>query len=83
MTRSEEAVFTCGFSVLGVVVVVLQLLERRLRLAVWLYVEDAQWSVFPADGSSSSCVAPLELLDDGREFGVQRWPASFGPCSWA
>lgn len=72
---------TCGIIVLGVVALVLMLLERGLRLTLWLYIEDAQWSVFSAVGSSS--IVPLELLDDGREFGIQRWSASFGPCGRA
>lgn len=71
MTRSEEGMFTCGISA---VVLVL-----RLRLTLWLYIQDAQWGVFPAEGSSSSSVASLELLNDGREFGIQGWSASFGP----
>lgn len=78
ITWSEEAMFPCGFAVL-----VLRLLQRRLRLTLWLYVEDAQWSVFPAEGSRSSSVIPLELLYDGGEFGIQRRSASFGPCGRA
>lgn len=83
MTGSDEAVFSCGFRGLGVVVLVLQLLERGLRLTLRLYIEDAQWSVFAAEGTGSSGVVPLELLDDGRKLGVQRRSASFGPCGRA
>lgn len=83
VTWSDEAMFTCGFSDLGVVALVLQLLERSLGLTLWLHIEDAQWSVFTVESSGTSSVVTLELLYDGREFGIQRWPASFGPCGWA
>lgn len=76
MTRSDESMFT-----FGAVVLELGLLEGRLTL--WLHIEDAQWGVFPAEGSSPTSVAPLELLDDGGEFGIQRRSASFGPCGRA
>lgn len=74
MTWAEEARFTCGFTAL-----VLHLLQRRRRLTLWLDVEDTQRSVFPAEGSRSSSVITLELLYDGRELGIQRRSASFGP----
>lgn len=80
VTGSDKAMFSCGFRGLGVVVWVLELLERGLRLNLWLYIEDTQWSIFPAEGSSSSSTVTLELLDDGRKLGIQRGSASFGSC---
>ena len=78
VTGSDEPGFSCGFRGLAVEALVLQLLAGALRLTLRLNIEDTQWSVLAAEGPGSSCVVPLELLDDGRELGVQGWSASFG-----
>lgn len=79
----SESMFGCGFRGLGVVVWVLELLGRGLRLHLWLHIENTQWSSFPSEGAGSPRAVTLELLDDGRKLGIQRWSASFGPCGQA
>lgn len=71
LTRSEVAVLARGF-------VALQLLQRGVGVTRRGRVEDAQRGVPSAQGSSSSAVAPLELLDDGGKLGVQGRPAGSG-----
>ena len=78
VTGSEQTGFSCGFRGLAVEALVLRLLAGALRLTLRLNIEDAQWSIPPAEGPGSSCVVPLELLDDGRKLGVQGRSASFG-----
>lgn len=74
VTHPDETMVTCGF-----IALVRGVQQGRLRLTLRLYVEDAQRSVFAAGGCGSSRVVSLQLLDDGREFGIQRRSAGFGP----
>lgn len=78
VTHPDETMVTCGF-----IALVRGVQQGRLRMTLRLYVEDAQRSVFAAAGCRSPRVISLQLLDDGREFGIQRRSAGFGPRGWA
>lgn len=79
---SHKAMISFGLRCLGGVVLVVQLLEGGLGLTLWVYIEHTQRSIFSTWGGGSSSIIPLELLDDGRKLGIQRWSACFGPCGW-
>lgn len=68
-TDGSDKAISCGFRSL-----VVQLLQRRMRLALWLHFKDPKRSIF-----SQGCGATSA---DGRKLGIQRWSASFGPCGW-
>lgn len=82
LNRPDKATgVSCGFRICSILV--LGLLETGLILTLWLYIKYAQWGIFSTEGPDSGSVVPLELLDDGRKFGIQGRSSCFGPCGWA
>lgn len=64
----------------GLFALVADVQQREWRLTLRLDVEDAQRGVFAAGGGGrASGVVALQLLNDGRELGVQGRSARLGP----